>query len=257
MMEKIGFAAPEELSPVTPPKERRARGPVVMVECLQKIPCNPCATACARGAIERREDINELPAVNWEKCNGCGVCISKCPGLAIFVVDETYSESEALVKLPYEFLPLPKEGDYVTGIDRSGRPACQARVVKVQNGKAQDKTPVISVAVPKNMALTVRSIRLEDYFGDPTLVCRCEEITLGELRRLLSEGFTSLDEIKRLSRCGMGPCQGKTCGQIAMREIASFTGAPMEDVKPAAYRPPVKPIRLDFFLKELEEDEHA
>ena len=257
MIEKIGVASPEELSPVTPSDERRARGPVVMVECLQKIPCNPCATACIRGAIERREDINELPAVDWEKCNGCGVCISKCPGLAIFVVDETFSETEALVKLPYEFLPLPVEGDYVTGLDRSGRPACRARVVKVQNGKAQDKTPVISVAVPKNMALTVRNIRLDDYFGDPALVCRCEEITLGELRQLLSEGFKSLDEIKRLSRCGMGPCQGKTCGQIAMREIAAFTGSPMEDVQPAAHRPPVKPVRLDFFLKELEEDEHA
>lgn len=254
MMEKTGVAAGRELESVTPPAERRGRGPVVMVECLQKIPCNPCATACARGAIARREDINDLPVVDFEKCNGCGVCISRCPGLAIFVMDETFSDAETLVKLPYEFLPLPKEGDYVTGLDREARPVCRARVVKVLIGKAQDKTPVVSVAVPKEMGLVIRNIRLDDYFGDPAMVCRCEEITLGEIRRLIAEGYRSVDEIKRISRCGMGPCQGKTCGQIVMRELAAHTSAAPEDLKPATCRPPVKPVRLDFFL---EDEDHA
>lgn len=254
MMEKTGVATGRELEPVTPPAQRRGRGPVVMVECLQKIPCNPCATACARGAIERREDINELPVVDWEKCNGCGVCISRCPGLAIFVMDETYSDTETLVKLPYEFLPLPKEGDCVTGLDREARPVCRARVVKVLNTKAQDKTPVVSVAVSKEMGLAVRNIRLDDSFGDPAMVCRCEEITMGEIRRLIAEGYRSVDEIKRISRCGMGPCQGKTCGQIVMRELAAHAGTAPEDLKPATCRPPVKPVRLDFFL---EDEDHA
>lgn len=254
MMEKTGVATEQELLAVTPPAGRRGRGPVVMVECLQKIPCNPCAKACVRGAIQERSDINELPAVDWEKCNGCGVCISKCPGLAIFVLDETYSQTETLIKLPYEFVPLPKEGDQVTGLDREGRPVSRARVVKVLNGRAQDRTPVISIAVPREMGLRVRNIRLDDYFGDPAMVCRCEEITLGEIRQLIAKGFTCLDEIKRISRCSMGPCQGKTCGQIVMREIAAQTGSPMQDVNPATFRPPVKPIRLDFFL---EDEEHA
>lgn len=254
MMEKTGVATQSEIEAVTPTQARRALGPVVMVECFQKIPCNPCATACARGAIERREDINDLPKVDHDKCNGCGVCISRCPGLAIFVVDETYSETEALVKLPYEFLPLPAEGGFVTGLDREGRPACRARVVKVMSTKAQDRTPVVSVAVPKDMALTVRNIRLDDYFGDPAMVCRCEEVTLGEIRQLIAKGFTSLDEIKRVSRAGMGPCQGKTCGQIVLREIAMQTGTPLKDLNPATARPPVKPVRLDFFL---EDETHA
>ena len=254
MMELTGVATGRELACVTPSAERRSRGPVVMVECLQKIPCNPCATACVRGAIERREDINELPVVDFEKCNGCGVCISRCPGLAIFVMDETYSETETLVKLPFEFLPLPKEGDYVTGLDREARPVCRALVVKVLNTKAQDRTPVVSIAVPKDMGLLVRNIRLDDYFGDPAMVCRCEEVTLGEIRRLIAEGYRSVDEIKRISRCGMGPCQGKTCGQIVMRELAAYGGVVPEDLKPATCRPPVKPIRLDFFL---EDEDHA
>jgi len=254
MMEKTGAATFQELHGVTPPAERRARGPVVMVECLEKIPCNPCARACARGAIEECEDICELPRVDWEKCNGCGACISKCPGLAIFVVDESFSDAEALVRLPYEFLPLPKEGGYVTGLDREARPACRARVVKVLNARAQDRTPVISVAVPKEMSLVVRGIRLDDRFGDPAMVCRCEEITLGEIRRLIAAGYRSVDEIKRISRCGMGPCQGKTCGQIVMREISLMADLPPQDVKTATFRPPVKPVRLDFFL---EDEEHG
>ena len=246
MMEKTGAATEQELLGVTPP--------VVMVECLQKIPCNPCAKACVRGAIEERADINELPAVDWEKCNGCGVCISRCPGLAIFVLDETYSDTETLIRLPYEFVPLPKEGNFVAGLDREGRPVCRARVVKVLNGRAQDRTPVISVAVPREMGLRVRSIRLDDYFNDPAMVCRCEEITLGEIRQLIAKGFFSADEIKRISRCSMGPCQGKTCGQILQREIAAHTGSPIHEVNPTTFRPPVKPVRLDFFLEALDNE---
>ena len=77
------------------------------------------------------------------------------------------------------------------------------------------------------------------------------------IRRLIAGGHASVDEIKRISRCGMGPCQGKTCGQIVMRELAAHAVASPEELKPATCRPPVKPVRLDFFLKEAEDEGHA
>jgi Fe-S-cluster-containing hydrogenase component 2 len=160
MLEKTGIPTEEQIKEVTPSKERLSRGPVAIIECFQEIPCNPCYTSCSQGAIKELVDINEKPELDFDKCNGCGVCISKCPGLAIFVVDESYSEDKALVKLPYEFLPLPEKGDIVNALDRSGQIVGQAEVIKVVNTKAQDRTPVIWIAVDKELSMKVRNIEM-------------------------------------------------------------------------------------------------
>ena len=79
---------------------------------------------------------------------------------------------------------------------------------------------------------------------DQIIVCRCEDLTLREVREKINEGWTSLDELKRLTRCGMGPCQGKTCSQIIAREIAKVTGQPMEDILLPTHRPPIGGVKL-------------
>jgi Fe-S-cluster-containing hydrogenase component 2 len=137
-------------------------GPVAVLECFQRIPCDPCAASCKRGAIAPFADINDLPVFAPEKCNGCGLCVARCPGLAIFVVDETFSPGEALIKLAYEFLPLPERDGAVVALDREGRPTGQARVVRVQRPKSKDDSAVVWVAVPKSLAWVVRSIRVEE-----------------------------------------------------------------------------------------------
>jgi len=160
MLEKTGIPTEEDLRKVIPGKERLARGPVVIIECFQKIPCDPCAISCKLGAIKTFEDINDLPEIDFDKCTGCGICISSCPGLAIFVIDESYSEKEALIKLPYEMLPLPHQGEYVHALDRAGKVVEKVKVVKVERRK--NKTHIISIVVPKTMSMVVRSIKVED-----------------------------------------------------------------------------------------------
>lgn len=161
MLEVTGVPTPEEIDKVFPSEVRLNSGPVAVVECYQNIPCNPCYTACNTGAIQIFEDINDLPKVNHSLCNGCALCVSNCPGLAIMVVDMTYSQEEALIKIPYEFLPLPKAGEIVKGLDREGNAISDVKVVKVLNSKALDKTPIISVAVNKEFVKQVRNIRME------------------------------------------------------------------------------------------------
>ncbi|MDQ7798645.1 MAG: 4Fe-4S binding protein [Candidatus Edwardsbacteria bacterium] len=136
------------------------KGPVVIVECFQEIPCNPCETSCPRQAISVGDNINALPQVDHHKCNGCTVCVSRCPGLAIFVIDVAYSDAESAVTMPYEFLPLPEKGDLVAALDREGKECCRAKVIKVVNTKAQGKTPLVTLAVPKGMETDVRSFKL-------------------------------------------------------------------------------------------------
>ena len=143
-----------------PTKERLAAGPVVMVECIENIPCNPCAYACPRKAITIDGELTDTPKVDFSKCNGCTLCIAKCPGLAIFVVHKDFSKTEATVTIPYELLPRPEAGMRVECLDRAGQVVAKGRVVKVLDTKALNRCAVVTVAVPKRFWNTVRSIRV-------------------------------------------------------------------------------------------------
>lgn len=146
--------------PGYPGDERLKEGPCAVIECAQEIPCNPCESACPFGAIEVGEPITRLPKLHPEKCKGCGICVASCPGLAIFVVDMTFSENEAAVSLPWEYLPVPQAGDRVNALSRSGEVLGNARVVDVKSPKSYDHTAVVTVAVPKGLAGEVRGLRL-------------------------------------------------------------------------------------------------
>jgi ferredoxin len=162
---ETGIPSKTELdaSPGFPSPEDVARGPVIVIECVQDIPCDPCEAACPRGAIRVGDLITNLPVFYADKCNGCGTCIPICPGQAIFRLDMTYSEDEAAVSFPYEFLPLPKRTDIVRGVNRAGEVVCEATVLRVQRPKGFDHTAVITVAVPKDLAMEVRSMKRSHF----------------------------------------------------------------------------------------------
>lgn len=152
--EETGILTPENLK--LPPKERFKRGPVAIIECVQSIPCDPCVYACRFGAIEKKA-VSEPPKVNYDKCTGCGECVSECPGLAIFVVNINFSEDEAAVVIPYEFLPLPRRGEVYEALDREGRVVGEARIIASK--LKENKTLTLTIAVKKSLAMTVRNIR--------------------------------------------------------------------------------------------------
>ncbi|MCX7757852.1 MAG: 4Fe-4S binding protein [candidate division WOR-3 bacterium] len=144
-----------------PSKERFEKGPVAVIECVEMIPCNPCVYACPRKAISIPQTITNLPQIDFELCNGCGACIARCPGLAIFVVHKNYNNKEAAISFPYEFLPRPKVGEIVDATDRKGQIVCKARVEKVIDSKANDRCAVVTIAVPKRYYNKVRFIKLK------------------------------------------------------------------------------------------------
>jgi len=82
----------------------------------------------------------------------------------------------------------------------------------------------------------------KDY--DNTIICRCEDISRGELHKWIDQGVTTVDELKRLTRATMGPCQGRTCRQLILQEIASKTGVPISEAKIPTYRQPLRGITL-------------
>ena len=77
---------------------------------------------------------------------------------------------------------------------------------------------------------------------DERVICRCEEVTLGEIRKAIREGARDLDAVKRMTRAGMGLCQNKTCYNLIAGIIHEETGLPLSELEPFTVRPPVRPV---------------
>ena len=253
-----GYPSMDEIKEANgwPDEERFAKGPVAVVECVQQIPCNPCESACPLHTIHIGEPITNTPQVDREKCIGCGMCVAACPGLAIFLVDKSYSETE---------------GAEIDALSRAGEYVCKGRVIKVMNPKKNDHTPVVTIAIPKEHADTVRTMRRlklpeahegfhpvepEGPLDDDVIVCRCEEITAGEIRKAIREYHaTTVTEVKRRVRAGMGLCQGRTCGKLVSRIIAEETGKKMNEIQGSTDRPPVRPVTFGELAEDGEDQE--
>ena len=90
---------------------------------------------------------------------------------------------------------------------------------------------------------------------DNTIICRCEDLTLTDIRKAIADGCRTIDEVKRVTRAGMGPCHGHTCGSVIAGELSRHYKIPMEEVLIPTYRPPLKPVKLGSFIKSREEGE--
>jgi NADPH-dependent 2,4-dienoyl-CoA reductase/sulfur reductase-like enzyme len=77
-----------------------------------------------------------------------------------------------------------------------------------------------------------------------TLICRCEEVRAAQVDAAIEEGALDLNDVKRLTRCGMGFCQGRICSQVLVPYIAQKTGRSPEDIGQFHPRPPIKPVPL-------------
>ena len=79
---------------------------------------------------------------------------------------------------------------------------------------------------------------------DDTIACRCEEVTVGQIRRAVQLGAPGPNQLKAFTRCGMGPCQGRICGPIVSAVIAEARGVPIAEVGTYRPRAPYKPITV-------------
>ncbi|MEO8119767.1 MAG: (2Fe-2S)-binding protein, partial [Rhodoferax sp.] len=78
---------------------------------------------------------------------------------------------------------------------------------------------------------------------DELVICRCEEITAGDLRRTAqATGTVEMNRLKALTRVGMGRCQGRMCALAATEILAHCTGRSPEEVGRLRGQAPIKPI---------------
>ena len=210
--------------------------------CSQEIPCNPCTSICPQGSIQiEGGDILGVPTFNEQDCIACEQCVAVCPGLAVTLVDYRKQAGEALVSIPYEFPANTLEvGQSVTVLDTLGQVLGNVPVEKIRAPKFADHAVLVKVRAPLDIAKQIAGIRVQQpWVGaampdivkrleDDEIVCRCERVTAGEIRRRIRAGVRDLNELKAATRCGMGACGGKTCPSLIARLFREEGVAPSE-----------------------------
>ncbi len=229
-------------------------GVIPVFHCSQEIPCNPCTSVCPQQLIHIPEDdirhIPEYLGVQLEKeCLGCEKCVTICPGLAITLVDYRKDAENPLVTIAYEFLPESvHEGDVMTALDAVGEVLGEVTVASARAIKRNDRTVLVKVQASKAIAKRIAGLRVQEPWvgaaleeeitriDDDEIVCRCERVTAGELRALIRRGYRDLNEIKAVTRAGMGACGAKTCTNLILR-LFREEGVPLDEVTPNVPRP--------------------
>lgn len=204
-----------------------------VLHCRQEIPCNPCVTVCPKKSIKLSgESIMNTPKFAGD-CIGCYKCLLICPGLAITIVDYRKDRDNPTVAIPFEIgRGLVKKGDRVRLTGWEGKDLGEAEVVDVKDFKAENTMIVIVKAKPEVVDLAASLKLYEPEHGakspadlakadDETIICRCERVSLGEIRRQIRAGVRDLNQLKAVTRAGMGACGSKTCSVMLMNIFRS------------------------------------
>lgn len=102
--------------------------------------------------------------------------------------------------------------------------------------KALAPRPFLDAAFPPGLS--------RDLPTDDVVLCRCEELTAGDLRKAIRAGLRDIDQIRGVTRCGMGACQGRSCAANLARLIEAECGDASAALRPYRARPPVRPLSL-------------
>lgn len=82
------------------------------------------------------------------------------------------------------------------------------------------------------------------------VICRCEEVTEQEIRAAIRAGARTIDAVKRLTRAGMGLCQGRTCSSLVADLIREEMRVPMEEILPPKKRLPLRPLEISLLVQQ-------
>ena len=88
--------------------------------------------------------------------------------------------------------------------------------------------------------------------NEDIIICRCEEVTEGEIIKAVREGATSLDGVKRMTRAGKGLCQGRTCRCLVEGIVSRECGKSLSEMEYPNTRPPVRVVKMKSLLQEEE-----
>ncbi len=239
----------------------KADGVFPIFHCYQEVPCNPCTSVCPVGAVRTQDDkITGLPYMaDLDACTGCASCVAVCPGLSVTMVDFREDATHPLVTLPYEvWREKVLVGQTVPVTDIDGAVLGYFPVEKVSSRKKYPGTLLVQLKVHKAVAKAAVGIWVQEKQIEPStiyekepppdeaIVCRCERVTAGEIRAIIRNGIRDLNQIKALTRAGMGACGSKTCRPMIWR-IFQEEGIDLKDVTDRVDRPLFIEVPIGIF----------
>ena len=204
--------------PAMPTGERRVSKGFVIADCLYGFACNPCSFSCKQGAITK-SSTSVTPVIDYDKCIGCMECVAQCPGLAIF----GYRQDRSQLFLPLEF-NLPEGAKEVFLVDDNGKKVGTGEIERVIPKPNKTNIAVIKATSLDGPITDARGFILQENYPEPlqmvpcdadgaeTYVCHCEDVSLKEiLEALKGRKSITAQELKHVTRLGMGPCRGSRC----------------------------------------------
>lgn len=239
--------------PVTPGKEWQ---PVFF--CTEEIPCNPCTTVCPTKSINLKPihgSIMDLPYFTGNTCKGCTACVAACPGLAVSLIREIDKEWSE-VQLPCEFSTDSfTAGTLLPVLDQDGNFLENAELLKKFYNKKY-KTSVLTLKISSKNAPKAIGIRVQQetatqslpepkysYIPDNAIVCRCERVTVREIKEFIqTHAITDINQLKTI-RVGMGACGSKTCS-VLLPQIFKQCGIDPAQVAKGTQRPLVMEVTI-------------
>lgn len=95
--------------------------------------------------------------------------------------------------------------------------------------------------------------KFQSEIDDDVIICRCEEITKGEIRQSVHDGMYTIGEVRRYVRAGMGLCQGQTCGKLMKSIVAKELGVSSTELESATSQAPMRPLEMKILANEQRE----
>jgi sarcosine oxidase subunit alpha len=229
--------------------------------CNQQIPCNPCTTVCDQEQIETIDDlITQLPYFKGtQDCIGCGKCVAVCPGLAVVLIDFRKDKENPFVTFPFELTEKKLEKGQEIIVVSNEEEFGKYKIHRTRILKEFPKTQLVSVKLPSAIAKKATAIKLyktkfteptdlyqKPFTDDETIVCRCERVSVGEIRKWIRAGVRDFNELKALTKVGMGACGGKTCTPLIER-IFREEGVSPNEIIPGTKRPLFIEVPMGIF----------
>jgi len=191
-----------------------------------------------------------IPNINMANALGCAQHWSQEQQAWLPTVDENFQST-----IPG--LAIAGDGSAIAGADSAAVKGAIAAVAALDRlGMRSGDTNVEDARLRRDLARYSRGRAFLDYIYSPsrdyvvprhddTIVCRCEEVTAGQIRQTIRElDVRGPNQLKAYLRCGMGPCQGRLCGPTVTAVMADARGESPETIGHYRNRIPVKPITV-------------